>query len=113
MTLNEWVFWIGTAVVVYDVVVAWTHIAIYGIKSRWRQFDEGKALMGTMASYALVLTYVCFVNIQVGMGATTFEEYPQRGLIRIFIFALVGVVVTRWLTLLLRNLRRAKQGAGQ
>lgn len=113
MTFNEWVFWIGTVVVITDAVIAWTHIVMYARGSKWRLYEEGIALMGTMGSYALVLTYVGLANMQSfidGVPASTLRDYPERGIVRITIFGLLLLVLSRWLVLLIRNQRRARQG---
>lgn len=113
MNLNEWVFWIGTAVVIGDAVIAWAHITLYATRSKWRLYDEGKALMATIGSYALVLTYVAVANFQMvihGVSAATLQDYPARGVVRIIIFGLVMFVLARWFVLLIRNQRRTRQG---
>lgn len=114
MTLNEWVFWLGTGVIIFDAVIAWTHITLYATKSRWTLYDEGKALMRTIVSYALVLTYVASITIQAathGVSISMLQDYPQRGIIRGLIFAIVGYVLCDWLILLLRNQRSARKEA--
>jgi hypothetical protein len=110
MNANEWVFWIGSVVVVADAAIAWTHIILYASRSKWQLYDEGKALMATIGSYALVLTYVAMANFQSvvhGVSASAFEGYPERGLIRLAIFGITMVVLGRWLVLLIRNQRRS------
>jgi hypothetical protein len=110
MSLNEWVFWIGTFVVVTDAAIAWTHIVLYSTKSKWQLYDEGKALMATIGSYALTLTYVAVANLQGvlhGVPASTLRDYPQRGVVRILIFTIALFVLGRWLVLLIRNQRRS------
>ena len=113
MNLNEWVFWIGTFVVIADAAIAWTHIVLYARGSKWRRYEEGVALMWTIGSYALVLTYVGLANLQSfidGVPASTLRDYPERGLVRICIFGLLLFVLFRWLMLLIRNQRRTRQG---
>jgi hypothetical protein len=112
MNLNEWVFWIGTIIVIAGAVISWTHIIIYSAKSKWQLYEEGWALMWTIGSYALVLTYVALANMQSvvnGIPASALRDYPQRGLLRIAIFGLSLFVLSRWLILLLRNQRRTEE----
>jgi hypothetical protein len=107
MTLNECVFWIGTAIIAYDATVACAHVWIYGTRANWRKYEEGKALMGTMLMFALLLSYGTYNSIHYGGIALT--GYPGRGLIRIGIYVVLGFAVTRWFCLLLKNLRRARE----
>jgi len=110
MSLNEWVFWIGTIVVIAGAVISWTHIILYALKSKWQLYDEGKALMATIGSYALTLTYVGVTTLQSaahGVSATSLRDYPQRGVVRIVIFTIALFVLGRWLVLLIRNQRRS------
>lgn len=107
MTFNECVFWIGTAVVLYDALVSWAHVLLY-TRSNWRMFEEGKALMGTMACFALTLTYGGIRTVQV--GPRLLQDYPEAGILRIVIYVIVGFVVSRWFYLLLTNQHRTRNG---
>ena len=105
MTLNECVYWVGTAVIAYDAIVAWTHIFVYSRRSNWRQFQEGKHLMATIGAFALVLVYVILSTVTA--GPTSLDDYPARGFVRLLIFMILGWVLTGWLVLTLRNQRRS------
>lgn len=107
MTLNECVYWIGTGVIVYDAVVAWTLILLYSIRSNWRQFEEGRAWLATKTVFTLVLTYSSVVTLET--GPRSLENYPQQGIIRILIFVLVGIVFTWWVVIVNRNQRKMRK----
>lgn len=110
MTLNECVYWVGTGVILYDTVVAWTLILLYGIKSNWIQFEEGRAWLATKSVFTAVLTYLSVVTLQT--GSLVLDDYPERGIVRAFIFLMVGIVFTWWIVIVLHNQRRSRRNRG-
>lgn len=106
MILNECVYWVGTAVIYYDTVIAWALILVYGTKSNWRMFEEGRAFLATKSVFAAVLTYLSLLTTT--MRPLYLLNYPQQGFVRILVFGMVGVVFTWWLVLVFRNLRRSR-----
>jgi hypothetical protein len=105
VTTNEWVFWIGTSFVLYDTVVAWTLVLLYGTRSNWSQFDEGRAFLATKTVFMIVLTYLSVVTLNA--DTHQMNNYPQQGIVRIVVFLLVGIVFTWWVALVIRNQRRS------
>lgn len=108
MNLNEWVFWIGTGFVLYDTIAAWTLVLLYAIRSRWAQFEEGRAFLATKTVFMVVLTYLSAATLNA--YPYPLVNYPQQGLVRIIVFLLVGIVFTWWVVLVIRNQRRTRQG---
>jgi len=88
----------------FAAVVTTTLVVLYGIFTQWERTQVGRQFMLTKTCFAIVLD---FSSIVVATNSRAWEYTPYTAA-RFIIYAVVGIVMLRWLIILIRA-QRAQQ----
>jgi hypothetical protein len=91
----------------FAAIVTTTLVVLYGVFTRWERTQVGRQFMLTKTCFAIVLDFSAVV-IATNPRAWQYTPYT---ITRFIIYAAVGIIMLRWLIILIREQRaqRAQQ----
>jgi len=103
---HVWII-IGNIALFFAAIVTTALVIVYGVFTKWEKTQVGRQFMLTKACFAIVLD---FSFIAVTMNHQL-QQYTGFTPVRAFIYGLVGIVMLRWLIILIHaqiNHRRSQ-----
>lgn len=101
-------FWLiaGDAALAFSALVTTLLVVAYAF-TRFEATQVGRQFMLTKLCLAIVLDYAAIVTFFLYHGPRTVSSYTP---VRAFIYGIIGVVMLRWLIILIRAQRKARSG---
>lgn len=93
------------AAVIFSSIVTTALVITYGVSTQWDRTQVGRQFMLTKASLALVLDWWALSLLFI----TRPHEYTGTMPARTIICLVVGIVMLRWLVILIRTQRQARR----